>query len=479
MPSLSYDHLEEEDLPKDEIELSCKHECSLLYKEKETSNAVLRQLSVVFVLCIFFMLAEIIGGIIANSLAILADGAHLGADAAGYLISILAVWYGQKGQTSKFTYGYARVEIIGALVSILILWLILFLLFFEGVHRIKNPEDVDSTIMLYISTGGFLVNIIMGCVLISCGHGHSHGLQKCDGSHGHAQFDFATIDISHGEVNTDSDSGGGILSQSEHGHLHGSKPCTHSHGHGSPKSHAHGHGHHSESHSSHGHGHGARSCSHHSHSKKASSHGHGHGGKSCSHGHGHGSPKAKAHGHSHASGACNGSHSDSQIDVLTSRPFSPKLPKENINVRAAFIHVVADALQSFGVVVSSTLIYFDKEKFLLADPLCTMLFAFLGLAFSLPTMRDIFRIILLAVPDEVDVDHLKSDLLAIDSRIEGLHCFHLWTLNVDSFAMTCHILTRSSSLNTASFLKKVQAVCTQHGVEHTVVQIELLTSPQN
>lgn len=125
--------------------------------------------------------------------------------------------------------------------------------------------------------------------------------------------------------------------------------------------------------------------------------------------------------------------------------------------------------------VSSALIWMDKDKYLLADPLCTMIFAFLGFCFSVPTVRDIFRILLLVVPDSVNVDQLKLDIMALDDRIEGLHCFHLWTINVDVFAMTCHIATRHPDLTTSRFLQKVQAVCQEHNIEHSVVQIELVS----
>ena len=67
-------------------------------------------------ICLLFMAVEIVGGILANSLAILTDAAHLMSDIAGFMISIFAIWLGRKKATVEFSYGWHRAEIIGALI---------------------------------------------------------------------------------------------------------------------------------------------------------------------------------------------------------------------------------------------------------------------------------------------------------------------------------------------------------------------------
>ena len=135
------------------------------------------------------MLAEIIGGALANSLAIMTDAAHLFSDCSGFFISICALKIGKRRPTKKFTYGYLRAEVLGALGSVLIIWFLTVFLVVEAVDRIIHPTEVDGVIMLVTASIGLLCNIVMGKILHSPSmpgshhhhHGHSHG---CPG-HGH------------------------------------------------------------------------------------------------------------------------------------------------------------------------------------------------------------------------------------------------------------------------------------------------------
>ena len=65
---------------------------------------------------------------------------------------------------------------------------------------------------------------------------------------------------------------------------------------------------------------------------------------------------------------------------------------DNLNIRAAYVHVIADTMQSLGVVVSSALIWYDSDRFAIMDPICTLVFAGLGFTFSLNIMNDIISI---------------------------------------------------------------------------------------
>ena len=94
------------------------------------------------------MAAEIFGGLWANSLAILTDAAHMFSDLAGFGISILSIWIGTLPSSEKYTFGYKRAEIIGALVSVLLIWALTIALVYEAVMRTLYEEDVDGFIML-------------------------------------------------------------------------------------------------------------------------------------------------------------------------------------------------------------------------------------------------------------------------------------------------------------------------------------------
>lgn len=117
---------------------------------------------------------EIVGGYLANSLAILTDAAHMLSDVAGFMISYVAIYLGTKPATFHMSFGYARAEILGALASIALIWGLLVWLFIEAIHRVINEEIVDGEIMLITACVGLACNIINIFTLHSCGGGHHH-----------------------------------------------------------------------------------------------------------------------------------------------------------------------------------------------------------------------------------------------------------------------------------------------------------------
>lgn len=100
-------------------------------------------------LAFFFMFVEVTGGIYAGSLAIITDAAHLLSDISGFAVSIAAAYYAAQktSESHHFSYGFHRVEVLGALASILSVWLVTGILVFEAVQRIFNPEPVDGKSM--------------------------------------------------------------------------------------------------------------------------------------------------------------------------------------------------------------------------------------------------------------------------------------------------------------------------------------------
>ena len=172
-----------------------------------------RSLTYATIICFVFMIAEIVGGLYANSLAILTDAAHLLSDIASFLISIVSIWLGTLPSTTNLSYGYLRAEIIGVIISILLIWSLTGILVYEAVLRTMdclsdNPTlHIDGKVMTIVASCGLLVNLSILKVL--GGHGHSH--HGHSGSHGH----------------------------SHHGHSH--------HGHSG----SHGHSHHGHDHNNH------------------------------------------------------------------------------------------------------------------------------------------------------------------------------------------------------------------------------------
>jgi len=156
--------------------------------KRQQDNAI-RKLIWVCVICTIFMIIEIIGGYLANSIAIMSDAAHLLSDLLGFLISIISIYISRKVAKNNMSYGYHRAEIIGALVSIVLIWALTLWLLYEATLRIISPPQVDGFIMLIISIIGFSFNVIMGIVLTKSGVPHSHGLHKCEHEHDHDEHD--------------------------------------------------------------------------------------------------------------------------------------------------------------------------------------------------------------------------------------------------------------------------------------------------
>ncbi|EGT36812.1 CBN-TTM-1 protein [Caenorhabditis brenneri] len=133
-----------------------------------------------------FIAAEFVGGFWAESLAIMTDAGHMLSDLLSFVISIFAIRCARLPPSKKLSFGYERAEVLGALTSVIILWVLTTVLVFLAIQRIVNNEhDVDANIMLITAGVGVLFNIIMGLVLHfgAGGHGHSHGGHS---NHGHA-----------------------------------------------------------------------------------------------------------------------------------------------------------------------------------------------------------------------------------------------------------------------------------------------------
>ncbi len=105
------------------------------------------------------MVAEVVGGLAANSLALLADAGHMLSDVAALTLSLVAVMFAQKPATPQRTYGFHRAEIIAALANGALLLALAVLIVREAWERLAAPPEVNGSLMLAVATGGLLVNL--------------------------------------------------------------------------------------------------------------------------------------------------------------------------------------------------------------------------------------------------------------------------------------------------------------------------------
>ncbi|XP_076267853.1 proton-coupled zinc antiporter SLC30A2-like isoform X1 [Rhynchophorus ferrugineus] len=141
----------------------------------EDSNAF-KRLIWASLFCFIFMIAELIGGYLADSLAVMTDAAHLFSDLIGFLISILALWLAKKSSTKYMNYGYYRAEVVGAFLSVLTIWFLAAVFLVLALKRLYKEEyNIDADAMIIVASLGLVVNIVMGAILHGVCHTHSHG----------------------------------------------------------------------------------------------------------------------------------------------------------------------------------------------------------------------------------------------------------------------------------------------------------------
>nr|XP_047929061.1 zinc transporter 2 [Anser cygnoides] len=250
-----------------------------------------RKLYVAAGICLVFMVGEAVGGYLAHSLAILTDAAHLLTDFASVMISLFALWVSSRPATKTMNFGWHRAEILGALLSVLSIWVVTGVLVYLAAQRLLSADyDIEGGVMLITSACAVAVNIVMGVALHQTGHGHSHGAP-------------------------------------------GEQP--------------------------------------------------------------------------------------------------------NASVRAAFVHVVGDLLQSVGVLVASYVIFF-KPEYKYVDPICTFLFSALVLGTTLTILRDVLLVLMEGTPRGMDFNAVRETLLAVGG-VEAVHSLHIWALTAAQPLLSVHI----------------------------------------
>jgi cobalt-zinc-cadmium efflux system protein len=132
-----------------------------------------------------FMIAEIVGGVLSNSLALLADAGHMFTDVGALALSVFAMRLATKPPTMKRTFGYVRLEILAALVNGAALLVISGFIFLEAWERVREPVVIDGTVMLVVATLGLGVNVV-GALLL---HRHAHDNLNVRGAYLHVLGD--------------------------------------------------------------------------------------------------------------------------------------------------------------------------------------------------------------------------------------------------------------------------------------------------
>ena len=429
-------------------------------KIKDISDTVKRKLTVIIGICLFFICVEAIGAYISKSIAIFADVTHLLSDLLGFIVSLISVYLASKKANKKHSFGFVRAEIIGALFSVIFIWIMTVFILYEAIDRFVRVIGgevikIDPLVMLVTSFIGLGVNVVMACFLHgtgtnhthNCGgghdhkHGHSHGHKHHDHHDHHNHEPKLKIDfkedhdhVHHENCNHETDH-----EQDEHKHEHNDLEHNHDH-------HDHNHDHHEHKHDHHDHNH-------------EDEHLHG---KNCNH----------SHDKNDKNYPLNLSENlliKEQINKKRKNlNLSVKDAQHSQNVRAAFIHILGDMVQSIGVIIASLIIYFESDWVIL-DPIISIVFSIIAVGFSIPVTIQIMRLLLDATPDDLDLEQFKRELGNI-KYVKEIHDLHVWDMTFGKPNMTAHIICSNYP---DYVLKKATLVARKVGIYHSTIQVEI------
>lgn len=125
-----------------------------------------RRLTLVLCLTGGFAVAEVVGGILTGSLALIADAGHMLSDSASLLLALVAVWLAGRPTTHTRTFGFQRAEILAAMVNGVALIAIAAWIFYEAGGRLSDPPEVDAGPMLAVAALGLAINLVAARILM-------------------------------------------------------------------------------------------------------------------------------------------------------------------------------------------------------------------------------------------------------------------------------------------------------------------------
>ena len=142
------------------------HEHGHGHHDHDLRDVSRKSLTISFVLITTYMVAEIVGGLLSGSLALLADAGHMATDAGAIAMALFAMWMANREASTERTYGYYRTEVLAAMLNALALWLIVGWIMYEAVERFgHHGGEIEGWSVLFVGLGGLIVNLITVWIL--------------------------------------------------------------------------------------------------------------------------------------------------------------------------------------------------------------------------------------------------------------------------------------------------------------------------
>lgn len=147
------------------------------------------------------------------------------------------------------------------------------------------------------------------------------------------------------------------------------------------------------------------------------------------------------------------------------------MAKNSINIRAAFLHNLADALASVAVIISGTVILL--YEWYLADIICTLIIAAYVLYHGYIELRSVIRILMQSVPEDIEINEVIAQLEAIDNVCE-VHHLHVWELNEHEKSLEAHVVISENGHESAELIKNriKETLSRNFRIDHSTIEFE-------
>jgi cobalt-zinc-cadmium efflux system protein len=159
------------------------------------------------------------------------------------------------------------------------------------------------------------------------------------------------------------------------------------------------------------------------------------------------------------------------VNVATALLFLQDKEKD-INIKGAYLHMMADAIVSVGVVISGVVILFTGWNIL--DPIIGLLIAIVVLFSTWNLLRDSIRLSLDGVPANVDVENIKSEI-SNHPEVESMHHLHIWAISTTETALTVHVVLRNL-VNMEKVKHELKQMLAKHLISHVTIEVETTES---
>ena len=165
------------------------------------------------------------------------------------------------------------------------------------------------------------------------------------------------------------------------------------------------------------------------------------------------------------------------VDVITAL-LTYAMSKDSLNIRAAFLHNVADALSSVAVIIAGTLIIL--YEWYIVDTICTFLIAGYVLFHGYIEIQSVIRILMQSVPADIDINEVTKRLEEIE-KIKEVHHLHVWELNEHDRSLEAHVVISESGHQDAEIIKgKIKDILNESfHISHSTIEFEYENQSEN